>query len=184
MPESYAHPEAHALRLPVLRSLVARGASSDGALSVFPSLTYPAHTSIASGVAPGKHGIVTNAAFDPLEKNQGAWRWYDEEVKVPRIWDVALAAGYRTALIDWPVTVGETATFHVPEVWRARVSEDLLLIRALSTPGLLNGVAAAYPTFAAGFRPQGRRLDLSAPALSRCAPQSVRRRAHPSTPPP
>jgi len=154
MPDSYVHPDAHGLRIPNLRRLVAEGASSQGALSVFPSLTYPAHTSIASGVTPKRHGIVTNSAFDPLEQNQNAWRWYDADVRVPRVWDVALAAGYRTAVLDWPVTVGERATFHVPEFWRARVPEDVKLIDALSTPGFLGAVAQAFPDFRAGFRPQ------------------------------
>ena len=133
----------------MLHRLVAEGASSDGALSVFPTVTYPAHASIASGVFPGRHGVVSNAAFDPLEQNQEAWNWYDEEVKVPRVWDVARSAGYTTALIRWPTTVGEAATVHVPEVWRSRTSEDLKLVRALSTPGLFEKVAAAYPGFEA-----------------------------------
>jgi predicted AlkP superfamily pyrophosphatase or phosphodiesterase len=154
MPDAYLHPDDHGLRVPNLRRLVREGASSDGALSVFPTLTYPAHTSIASGVLPAHHGIVTNSAFDPLEQGQNPWRWYDSDVKVPRLWDVARAAGYRTAVLDWPVTVGETATFHVPEFWRAKVPDDVKLIDALSTPGLLQSVGEAYPDFRAGFRPQ------------------------------
>ncbi|HEV8550565.1 MAG TPA: ectonucleotide pyrophosphatase/phosphodiesterase [Polyangiaceae bacterium] len=154
MPDSYVHPGAHGLSVPTLTSLVARGASSDGALSVFPSVTYPSHTSIASGVVPARHGIFTNASFDPLDKNQDAWRWYAEDVRVPRVWDVAYAAGYRTALVDWPVTVGAQATYHVPEFWRAKQPEDVKLIRALSTPGLLDSVSAAYPDFKSGFRAQ------------------------------
>jgi predicted AlkP superfamily pyrophosphatase or phosphodiesterase len=154
LPDSYLHPAEHALSVPTLRRLVSRGASSEGALSVFPSVTYPAHTSIASGVQPARHGVFTNASFDPLEKNHDAWRWYTEDVQVPRVWDVAYAAGYRTALIDWPVTVGAKATYHVPEFWRAKQPDDVKLIRALSTPGLLDSVSAAYPDFRAGFRPQ------------------------------
>lgn len=153
MPDAYLHPEAHGLQLPVLRRLVAEGASSDGALSVFPTVTYPAHTSIASGVLPGRHGIVSNAVFDPLEQNLEAWYWYDEQVAVPRIWDVARSAGYTTALLRWPTTVGEEATFHVPEVWRARTSDDAKLVRSLSSPGLLQRVAATHPDFAAHIQP-------------------------------
>jgi predicted AlkP superfamily pyrophosphatase or phosphodiesterase len=154
VPDAYLHPAAHGLSIPTLVGLVARGASSDGALSVFPSVTYPSHTSIASGVVPAHHGVFTNAEFDPREQNQDAWRWYAEDVRAPRVWDVAYQAGYRTALVDWPVTVGAKATYHVPEFWRAKRPEDVKLIRALSTPGLLESVSAAYPDFSAGFRPQ------------------------------
>lgn len=154
VPDAYLNPAAHGLAVPTLTGLAARGASSEGALSVFPSVTYPAHTSIASGVVPRRHGVFTNAEFDPLDQNQDAWRWYAEDVRAPRVWDVAYQAGYRTALVDWPVTVGAKATFHVPEFWRAKRPEDVKLIRALSTPGLLERVSAAYPAFSAGFRPQ------------------------------
>jgi predicted AlkP superfamily pyrophosphatase or phosphodiesterase len=118
MPESYLHPQLHQLQVPNLARLVREGASSDGALSVFPTLTYPAHTSIATGTLPSQHGIVANLAFDPLELNQNAWRWYAEEVKVPTLWEVAREAGLQTAVLDWPVTVGDTANYHVPEFWR------------------------------------------------------------------
>lgn len=155
LPETYTNPAAHGLTLPVLTRLRSEGASSDGALSVYPSLTYPAHTSIASGVVPARHGVVSNSAFDPLGKNQDGWRWYSADVKAPRVWDVARAAGYRTAIIDWPVTVGADATLHVPEFWRAHVDEDLKLISALSTPkDVLSRVGATFPNFRAGFRPQ------------------------------
>jgi predicted AlkP superfamily pyrophosphatase or phosphodiesterase len=155
MPATYVEPDAHGLAVPTLRRLRAQGRSSDGALSVFPSLTYPAHTTIASGVRPARHGVVSNSAFDPLGQNMEAWRWYAADVTAPRVWDVAWAAGYRTALIDWPVTVGAEATLHVPEFWRARVPDDLKLISALSTPrDVLEKVAATSPTFRDGFRPQ------------------------------
>jgi predicted AlkP superfamily pyrophosphatase or phosphodiesterase len=174
MPDSYLNPDRYGLKIPTLRKLVKEGASSQGALSVFPTLTYPAHTSIASGMLPAHHGIVTNSAFDPLEVNQNAWRWYDVDVKVPRLWDVAREAGYRTAVLDWPVTVGETATYHVPEFWRAKVPEDTKLIAALSTPGLLDEVSARFPEFRAGFRPQDvsdeAGMDLAIHVLERHQP--------------
>ncbi len=174
-PESYTAPDAHGLHIPVLRRLVAEGASSDGARSVFPSVTYPAHTSIASGVVPGRHGIVTNRAFDPLEKNQEGWRWYAEEVKVPRVWDLAANAGYSSAVINWPVTVGAHATYLVPEIWRARTPDDLKLVRALSTPGLLEAVAKAYPGFEQRFTEDGindeGKTDIAAYLIVKSSPQ-------------
>jgi predicted AlkP superfamily pyrophosphatase or phosphodiesterase len=155
LPASYTEPDAHGLHVPVLRRLVAEGASSGGARSVFPSVTYPAHTSIASGVVPGRHGIVANRSFDPLGKNQEGWRWYAEDVKVPRIWDLATNAGYSSAVIDWPVTVGAHATYLVPEIWRAGTSDDQKLVRALSTPGLFEAVSKAYPGFDARVGDEG-----------------------------
>ena len=153
MPDSYLHPDAHGLRVPTLRRMVREGASSDGALSVFPSVTYPAHTSIATGVLPARHGIFTNRAFDPLDTNQEGWRWYAEDIRATTIWQLAEGAHYRAALVHWPVTVGAKVTFLVPEYWRAKNDEDRKLLRSLSTPGLLEGVAAETPGFWSAFTP-------------------------------
>src|SRR5215470_15614341 len=90
-----------------------------GALSVLPSVTYPAHTTIATGVFPARHGIVTNYAWDPVDKNLTGWWWYAEDIRAPTLWDAARAAGRKVALIDWPVTVGAKVDVLVPEYWRA-----------------------------------------------------------------
>jgi len=155
LPESYVHPDAHGLRVPTLRRFVAEGATSDGARSVFPSVTYPAHTSIATGVSPSRHGIVSNRTRDPLEKNLEGWRWYSEDVHATPIWTVAERAGLKTGLVSWPVTVGATASWVLPEFWRARTAEDVKLLRALTTPRLAAGLAAAKPDAWASFQAEG-----------------------------
>jgi predicted AlkP superfamily pyrophosphatase or phosphodiesterase len=156
VPESYLHPDAHGLRIPTLRYLTAHGAFSTGARSVFPSVTYPSHTSMATGVMPGRHGITTNAAFDPLEKNFGGWRWYTEDLKVVPVWELARRAGYRTALVSWPVTAGARATWLFPEYWRARNDDDRKLVRTLSTPGLLDDVTRSHPDLWSRLLPDPR----------------------------
>jgi predicted AlkP superfamily pyrophosphatase or phosphodiesterase len=153
MPASYTEPDAHGLKVPTLRELAREGAYSEGVYPVFPSITYPTHASLATGVNPGTHGIFTNVAFDPLDKNDHGWHWYAEDIRVPALWDVARARGLRTALISWPVTVGAQADLLVPEFWRAGTREDLKLLRALSTRGLLQAVASEYSDFYTGFTP-------------------------------
>jgi predicted AlkP superfamily pyrophosphatase or phosphodiesterase len=154
MPASYLAPDEHGLKVPALREIVRCGASSAGARSVFPTMTYPAHTSIATGTNPARHGIFTNRAWDPLEKNQDGWRWYTEDIRVPTLWDLARAKGLRTALVYWPVTVGAHATALVPEFWRADgTTEDAKLLRAISTPALLEEVSKRFPDFSKGFLP-------------------------------
>ncbi len=153
MPATYTDPDAHGLKIPVLREMVAHGAWAAGAQSVFPTVTYPAHTSIATGTNPGTHGIVSNLAWDPLEKNPGGWRWFTEDIRVPTLWSAARFKGLRTALVYWPVTVGAQATAVVPEYWRSGDAEDVKLARALSTPGLLDEVAREHPDFWERFTP-------------------------------
>ena len=154
LPASYMEPDAHGLKVPTLRELAKNGAVSPGVISVIPASTYIAHTTIATGTNPGTHGIVTNEAWDPLGKNQQGWRWYTEDIKVPTLWDAAKAKGLRTALVDWPVTVGAKADAVVPEYWRASNSEDMKMTRALAKPhGLLDAVVKRMPDFWKEFTP-------------------------------
>jgi predicted AlkP superfamily pyrophosphatase or phosphodiesterase len=156
-PESYSEPDAHGLKVPTLREMVRNGASSDGAQSVMPTVTYPSHTSMVTGVDPQAHGIFTNPAWDPLNQNNGGYRWYAEDIRVPTLWQLARQAGLRTALIHWPVTVGAQADLNIPEYWRASIPEDMKLIRALSTAGIFGKIAEQFPTFKTDVPP----LELS-----------------------
>lgn len=153
MPESYTAPDKHGLKVPTLRKMAADGAASPGALSIYPSVTYPAHISMATGHHPRDHGIGTNYAWDPVDKNLHGWRWYAEDIRKPTIWDAATKAGKRVALVNWPVTVGARVDRLVPEYWRAGTSDDQKLHRALSTPGLLEAVAERFPDFWTRFTP-------------------------------
>lgn len=153
MPATYVSPDAYGLKVPTLRDMVKNGAWSSGVRAVFPTITYPAHTSIATGTNPGTHGIVSNVAWDPLGKNNRGYRWYAEDIRVSTLWDAARLNGLRTGLIWWPVTVGARGDVVVPEMWRAGSEDDIKLVRALSTPGILDNVAKRFPDFRAGFTP-------------------------------
>jgi predicted AlkP superfamily pyrophosphatase or phosphodiesterase len=99
-----------------LRQGMARGAYSDGVRGVFPTVTYPSHTTILTGVKPLKHGIYYNT---PVEATgiTGRWYWSNDSVKVPTIWSAAKKAGLTTACVSWPVTVNAPITYNLPEVW-------------------------------------------------------------------
>jgi predicted AlkP superfamily pyrophosphatase or phosphodiesterase len=136
-PEYVTHADEYGAKIPNLRRMMAEGTYAEGVQGVVPTVTYPSHTTLITGVWPTKHGIYANTLFDPLDKGQMAWYWYAEDIKVPTLWDVAAAAGRTTATIQWPVTVGAKVTWDIPEVWRAGDVNDLKLIRAVATPGLL-----------------------------------------------
>jgi predicted AlkP superfamily pyrophosphatase or phosphodiesterase len=159
LPDVYLHPDVHGLKVPTLRALVARGAASSGALSVFPSVTYPSHTSMTTGVVPGKHGIVSNRTFDPFENDLDGWRWYAEDIRRDPVWRVAERAGYGAALVHWPVSAGARTTWLVPEYWRAKNDNDRKLLRAMSTPGLLETVAQEHADFWPRYAPPNVRDD-------------------------
>jgi predicted AlkP superfamily pyrophosphatase or phosphodiesterase len=145
-PEYVFQAEQRGLKLPYLRSLLTNGTYADGVVGVWPTVTYPSHTTLVTGVSPAEHGIYANLEFDPGEHFKEAWFWYAGQIHVPTIWSVAHQAHLTTASVGWPVTVGATEIdFLIPEYWRiSGPTEDLnpsdrYLIAALSRPvGLLD----------------------------------------------
>ncbi|WP_313737245.1 alkaline phosphatase family protein [Sphingobium yanoikuyae] len=125
------------LALPNLRRFLTQGAHASGVTGVLPTLTYPSHTTLMTGVSPGKHGIVSNNSFDPMQINQGGWYWYAQDVKVPMLWDAAAKAGLSTGNIHWPVSVAAKGiSWNLPQIWRTGHPDDAQLLDALATPGL------------------------------------------------
>jgi arylsulfatase A-like enzyme len=134
-PEFYLDP---GFETPTLRALVAEGSHARAAESVFPTLTYPAHASIATGVRPMRHGI----AFNVMPRADGSSRWYDEatDLRAPPLWAWARAAGLTTAAVSWPSTVGAPIDWLVPERDYYTRKEPLAELRAVSTPGLFERI--------------------------------------------
>ena len=130
-----------------MRGIAANGAYATDVVNVIPTVTYPNHTTLITGVRPDVHGISNNVAFDPLKRNAEGWEWYASDIKTPTLWDVVHAKGEVVASLGWPVSVGATSIDdNVPEYWRARTDDDLKLLRALSTPGLVAELESASAT--------------------------------------
>jgi predicted AlkP superfamily pyrophosphatase or phosphodiesterase len=149
-PDYITEADARGAKVPNLRRFLKEGAYAEGVVGVVPTVTYPSHTTLVTGVWPAKHGILANSTFDPLRQNQEGWYWYTEDIRVPTLWDVAGAAGRTTASIQWPVTVGAHITWNIPEYWRANTADDAKLLRALSTRGLLEEAGAELGEFRDG----------------------------------
>jgi predicted AlkP superfamily pyrophosphatase or phosphodiesterase len=150
-PDYVTAADAHGAKVPNLRKFMKEGAYAEGVVGVVPTVTYPSHTTLVTGVWPAKHGIWANTTFDPLQKNYQGWYWYAEDIRVPTLWDAAAKAGWTTASVQWPVTVGATITWDIPELWRAGTQEDEKLIRAVSTRGLLDEAAADIGPYRGGI---------------------------------
>jgi len=143
--------DLHGAKIPSLRQFLTQGAYADGVTGVVPTVTYPSHTTLVTGVWPAKHGILANTTFDPLQKNYQGWYWYAEDIRVPTLWDAADEAGRTTAALQWPVTVGAKITWNIPELWRAGTPEDAKLLRVVATPGLLDEAAAEIGAYRGGI---------------------------------
>jgi predicted AlkP superfamily pyrophosphatase or phosphodiesterase len=150
-PDYVTAADAHGAKIPNLRRFLKEGAYAEGVTGVVPTVTYPSHTTLMTGVWPARHGILGNATFDPLQKNYQGWYWYAEDIRVPTLWSAASGAGRTTASIQWPVTVGAKIDWNIPEFWRAGTSEDAKLLRAVATRGLLQEAAGEIGEYRGGI---------------------------------
>ena len=142
-----AHPDKHGLKVPNLRKLAARGAHADAVLGVFPSVTYPSHTTLITGCRPARHGILANGVFEPPTVKQiERWYWDYKDIRVPTILDAARSAGWTTASVGWPVSVGAPVDVLFPEVWEPNKHDEAIVAmsRLCKPPDLLAEVLTKY----------------------------------------
>ena len=141
-PAVYLDPQREGVALPNLTALRQKGSAAEGVVVSYPSMTYPSHTSIVTGVSPARHGIVSNTIFDPMTGSR-LWDYETSARKVPALWDEAKKAGLKTAGVSWPVSVGAKMDVIYPEsnqvppdsTWLVRARHD-------STPGLVDAVVS------------------------------------------
>ncbi|MFA6056829.1 MAG: ectonucleotide pyrophosphatase/phosphodiesterase [Taibaiella sp.] len=101
-----------------LQQLKSKGVSALGVDPIFPSVTYPNHTTIITGVHAAKHGVYYNDLFAPESDGKVRWYWNYDSIKVPTVFDAVKKGGGHTAAVIWPVCVGaKSIDYNVPDVW-------------------------------------------------------------------
>lgn len=97
--------------------IIRNGVCTDALESVFPTHTYTVHTTMVTGVYPDKHGILHNHQLQPfIPDTKQTWYWYQKEINVPTIYDLAKKNHMTTAGLLWPVTGKSSITYNFPEI--------------------------------------------------------------------
>ncbi len=93
---------------PNLQRLAAGGVHARRMTPSFPSLTFPNHYTLVTGLRPEHHGIVGNYFYDPDLKAKFAYKTHEASVD-PRwwaggepVWTTAELQGVRSACYFWP----------------------------------------------------------------------------------
>lgn len=97
----------HKDKLPTLSKLINRGTHVEKVTGIYPTLTYPSHVTLMTGMYPKEHGVVNNTKIQSTRLSPD-WYWYDKEIKVPTIYEVAKQEGLTTAAFLWPVTASSS----------------------------------------------------------------------------
>ena len=88
----------------------------EGMLPSYPSLTFPNHFTIVTGLYPEHHGLVANSFYDPATQARYAssdpqavtdGSWYNG---IP-LWSLAESQGMRSACLFWPGSEAKIAGF-------------------------------------------------------------------------
>lgn len=94
-----------------------RTARVDRVRSIYPSITYPCHTTMMTGVYPDRHGILNNEMPVPCQQS-APWQHMRDAVRAPTVFDAAKANGLTTAAVFWPVTGRDPSIdYLVDEYW-------------------------------------------------------------------
>lgn len=86
---------------PAFRYYLDRCAMVEKVKSIYPTLTYPCHATMATGCFPTKHGIVNNTCFVPGQAYP-PWTWYHDSYRVRDLHDACKEKALTTASVGWP----------------------------------------------------------------------------------
>ena len=109
---------------PMIQQMREEGAHARAARGIFPSVTYPTHTTILTGSLPSRHRVDYNSPFEP-GGSTGRWYWQAGAIQVPTLWDAIRSAGLSSANVSWPVSVGAPVDWNLPEIWSLPTSRSL-----------------------------------------------------------
>lgn len=85
--------------------------------SIYPSITYPCHCTMMTGVYADKHQVLNNEQII-MGETKSKWIHFRESVKAKTIFDYAKEAGLTTAAVFWPVTGNDkNIDYLVNEYW-------------------------------------------------------------------
>ena len=102
--------------LPNFRRIFANGSIFPDLRTVFISNTYPIHASVATGVVPAEHGIISNVMLQP-DKPKPWWNYDSRLLKAEPVWEKAAKKGLKTAAVMWPVTAyADGIVWNFPEI--------------------------------------------------------------------
>ncbi|EAR12718.1 AP superfamily protein [Polaribacter irgensii 23-P] len=101
---------------PNIKKMAKEGVHADGVRGIFPSVTYPSHTTLITGAYPASHGIYYNSPFE-AKGQTGKWFWESDAIQTETLWDAVRKSGKKSASLIWPVSVGAPVDYNIPEVW-------------------------------------------------------------------
>ncbi|KAF7716608.1 Uncharacterized protein PECH_004419 [Penicillium ucsense] len=150
---------------PALHSLVAKGVSPQYMNPSFPSVTFPNHFTLVTGLYPESHGIVGNTFWDPDMGEEFFYthpavsmqpKWWNAEP----LWETAEKQGVKTGIHMWPGSEAHIGVVEPTYVDKYNGSEALprkvnRILELVDLPGPEDetDLASQRPQFIAAYVP-------------------------------
>lgn len=113
--------------LPGFKRLMKDASFCKNVHSVYPSNTYPCHSSISTGMYPMNHGVVSNTLLE-INQKIPAWNWTRDRIKVDTFYDAAMRKGYTSCALLWPVTGKSKITYNLPEIFPNKFWKNQVMV--------------------------------------------------------
>lgn len=111
---------------PNIQWLAEQGVNAKGVKTIFPSVTYPSHTTLITGTLPYQHKVYYNTTIGE-DGNPGQWIYDSKSVKAPTLWQAAKQQGLTTAAVSWPISLhNDFIDYNIPEIWNFKQPMDRL----------------------------------------------------------
>lgn len=121
------------LPMPTLRRMIAEGAHADAMIPVNPTVTWPNHTALITGVDASVHHVMANGRIEfptpggpPVVK---PWVPKDELVNARTLYEAAAEKGMTTGQVDWVAIYGAKDVqwqFGEKPEWTSPIVQDLV----------------------------------------------------------
>ncbi|XP_047150415.1 ectonucleotide pyrophosphatase/phosphodiesterase family member 1-like [Vigna umbellata] len=104
---------------PNIHRLIQNGTEAEtGLIPVFPTLTFPNHYSIVTGLYPPHHGIVNNVFYDPITAEKFSMSNHDPKWWLGQpLWETAVLNGLSAATYFWPGSEVHKGPWNCPEAF-------------------------------------------------------------------
>lgn len=119
---------------PNLDRLMREGAYTRAMAPAFPSLTFPTHVSLVTGVPVSVHGIPANGYYDRRDGDVLQYPADASRIGSEPIWITAERQGVRAAVFDWPVShnqVGEVTATYFNTGYNPRIPDEPRMLQPL-----------------------------------------------------
>ena len=101
--------------LPGFQKYLNGGCRINRVASIYPTVTYPCHTTMMTGNYPDRHGVTSNFKLE-LNEKPTPWNRYADIIRSRDIFTACKEAGMTTATVFWPVTGGhKDIDYKIPE---------------------------------------------------------------------